>query len=216
MVKRKGFITSLATPIVKAFKGKQVKTFYNLPEYDKWKDDKSKSSGWNIKYYKGLGTSTSKEAKEYFVDVNNKLINYFWEEPETEDSEDSVTDVNDESILLAFEKKRADERKKWLMNYDRDEILTYETRDISYPSFIHKDLIHFSNDDLERSIPHIMDGLKPSQRKILYGSILRKLDKDEVKVSQLAGFVSDKAAYHHGEASLTSSNYWISSRLCWK
>ena len=111
LVKRKGFITSLATPIVKAFKGKQVKTFYNLPEYDKWKDDKSKSSGWNIKYYKGLGTSTSKEAKEYFVDVNNKLINYFWEEPETEDSEDSVTDVNDESILLAFEKKRADERK---------------------------------------------------------------------------------------------------------
>ena len=73
------------------------------------------------------------------------------------------------------------------MNYDRDEILTYETREISYPSFIHKDLIHFSNDDLERSIPHIMDGLKPSQRKILYGSILRKLDKDEVKVSQLAG-----------------------------
>lgn len=208
LVKRKGFITSLATPIVKAFKGKQVKTFYNLPEYDKWKDNKSKSSGWNIKYYKGLGTSTSKEAKEYFVDVNNKLINYFWEEPETEnseDSEDSVTDVNDESILLAFEKKRADERKKWLMNYDRDEILTYETRDISYPSFIHKDLIHFSNDDLERSIPHIMDGLKPSQRKILYGSILRKLDKDEVKVSQLAGFVSDKAAYHHGEASLTQA-----------
>ena len=106
-------------------------------------------------------------------------------------------------------------KKKWLMNYDRDEILTYETRDISYPSFIHKDLIHFSNDDLERSIPHIMDGLKPSQRKILYGSILRKLDKDEVKVSQLAGFVSDKAAYHHGDF-INSSNYWISSRLCWK
>jgi DNA topoisomerase-2 len=64
------------------------------------------------------------------------------------------------------------------------------------------DLIHFSNDDCSRSIPSLVDGFKPSQRKILYGAALRGLDKDEVKVAQLAGFVSDKAAYHHGEASL--------------
>ena len=63
-------------------------------------------------------------------------------------------------------------------------------------------MIHFSNDDLSRSIPSLVDGLKPSQRKILYGAQLRGLDKTEVKVAQLAGFVSDKAAYHHGEASL--------------
>jgi DNA topoisomerase-2 len=63
-------------------------------------------------------------------------------------------------------------------------------------------LKHFSNDDNSRSIPSLIDGLKPSQRKILYGAALRGLDKDEVKVAQLAGFVSDKAAYHHGEASL--------------
>jgi len=194
LVQRKGFITSLATPIVKAFKNKDNKTFYTITEYDDWIKSLSESAkkSWKIKYYKGLGTSTAAEAKEYFVDVNDKLIKYKWAKDEEENN----------SMTLAFQKSRADDRKEWLMNYDRNEILTYEEHDVSYTDFIHKDLKHFSNYDNSRSIPHIMDGLKPSQRKILYGAILRGLDKEEIKVAQLAGFVSDKAAYHHGEASL--------------
>ena len=194
LVKRKGFITSLSTPIVKAFKQKKEKIFYNLTDYEKWKE--TKPTGWKIKYYKGLGTSTSKEAKDYFVDIENKLVSYFCE---------AVVKSLDDSMTLAFDKSRADDRKEWLMKYDREEILTYEEREVSYTDFIHKDLKHFSNDDTQRSIPHIMDGLKPSQRKILYGAFLRGLDKTEVKVAQLAGFVSDKAAYHHGEASLNGA-----------
>ena len=194
LVQRDGFITSLATPIVKAFKNKDTKIFYTITEYNDWIESLSDiaKKSWKIKYYKGLGTSTSTEAKEYFIDVNDKLIRYQWEEEEG---------CND-SITLAFQKSRADDRKDWLMNYDRNEILTYEEREVSYTDFINKDLKHFSNYDNSRSIPHIMDGLKPSQRKILYGAILRGLDKEEIKVAQLAGFVSDKAAYHHGEASL--------------
>ncbi len=194
LVKREGFITSLATPIVKAFKNKDTKIFYNLTEYEDWVESLTESAKntWKIKYYKGLGTSTSTEAKEYFVDINDKLIKYIWESEENDDN----------SLTLAFQKNRADDRKEWLMNYDRNEILTYDELMVSYNDFIHKDLKHFSNYDNSRSIPHIMDGLKPSQRKILYGAILRGLDKDEIKVAQLAGFVSDKAAYHHGEASL--------------
>lgn len=225
LLKRDGFITSLATPIVKAFKGKDVITFYNLTEYEKWKES-SESNGYKTKYYKGLGTSTSSEAKEYFIDIEDKLINYFWDsakknldinnndnndensDDETNVKEESntkntvIVDLNDDAITLAFDKNRADERKDWLMNYDRNEILKYETKKVSYSDFVHLDLKHFSNDDNSRSIPSIVDGLKPSQRKILYGSFLRGLQKDEVKVAQLAGFVSDKASYHHGEASL--------------
>ncbi len=202
LVKHTGFITSLATPIVKAFKNKETKIFYNLTEYEDWVESLSESAkkSWKIKYYKGLGTSTSTEAKEYFVDIDDKLIKYIWEQEE--DNPDDKTKGSDDALTLAFQKNRADDRKEWLMNYDRNEILTYEERDVSYNDFIHKDLKHFSNYDNSRSIPHIMDGLKPSQRKILYGAILRGLDKDEIKVAQLAGFVSDKAAYHHGEASL--------------
>ena len=197
LLERKGFITSLSTPIVKAFKGKDVKIFYNLTEYENWCNTNPK--GYRVKYYKGLGTSTKEESKDYFKGINDKLINYII------DMDEEMKSRTDTAIQLAFDKKQADSRKEWLLNYDRENILKYDDHDISYHDFIHKDLIHFSNDDTSRSIPHIMDGLKPSQRKILYGAILRKLDRDEVKVAQLAGFVSDKAAYHHGEMSLNGA-----------
>lgn len=200
LLRRDGFITSLATPIVKAFKGNTIKVFYNMIEFEDWANS-DESKGYKTKYYKGLGTSSAKEAKECFKDIKDKLITYFCGDP----IGDSTIDSTDDAITLAFEKARVDDRKDWLLKYDRKDILNYTDAEVSYYDFIHKDMIHFSNDDNMRSIPHIMDGLKPSQRKCLYGAILRGLDKEEIKVSQLAGFVSDKAAYHHGETSLTST-----------
>lgn len=234
LVKRSEFVQSLNTPIVKAIKGSNIITFYNLTDYDNWKDT-PEANNFKIKYYKGLGTSTTVEAKEYFIDIETKLINYFWENVDKEvvakfsdsdkqeskkkikeyvsDSDNESLDDNifipihddDDAICLAFDKSRADDRKKWLLNYNKNNIIKYEQKIIPYYDFIHYDLIHFSNDDLVRSIPSVIDGLKPSQRKILYGAYLRGLDKTEVKVAQLAGFVSDKAAYHHGEMSLTGA-----------
>ena len=192
LIKRENFITSLATPIVKAFKSNEILTFYNLTDYETW-INQGNNKNYKIKYYKGLGTSTSQEAKEYFVDIETKLINYLW---------DTIEENDEDAILLAFDKTRADDRKTWLQNYNKNNVLLYEDKNVSYYDFIHSDLIHFSNDDLSRSIPSLIDGFKPSQRKVLYGAYLRGLDKTEVKVAQLAGFVSDKAAYHHGEASL--------------
>ena len=214
LIKRPNFITSLATPIVKASKGSDVLSFYNLTEYDKWLESNEAHKNWKIKYYKGLGTSTAIEAREYFIDIENKLINYKWllnKEENDEDPEASnfilpyKANDDEDAILLAFEKTRVDDRKVWLQNYDKNEVLKYENKVVRYSNFIHSDLIHFSNDDLSRSIPSLIDGFKPSQRKIMYGAMLRGLDKTEVKVAQLAGFVSDKAAYHHGEASLTGA-----------
>jgi DNA topoisomerase-2 len=229
LLQRKNFVTSLSTPIVKAFKNKDVKIFYNLSEYENWKESDN-AKGYKTKYYKGLGTSTSDEAKDYFVDIEDKLINYFWQNVNKEINEEETNDkINEEendeennevnkektnkkeihpdnnAITLAFEKHRADDRKKWLMQYDKNEIIKYEDKKVSYSDFIHYDFKHFSIDDNKRSLPSILDGLKPSQRKILYGAFLRGLDKDEVKVAQLAGFVSDKAAYHHGEMSLNGA-----------
>ena len=208
LLKRENFITSLATPIVKAFKGTKVKVFYNLTDYKDWVDEKE--SGWTIKYYKGLGTSDPTEAKEYFVDIEDKLIRYFWENGLEEEDEDGIKiqlekSISEDAMTLAFLKTRADDRKDWLANYDRNDILTYEDKDVGYSEFIHRDLKHFSSYDNVRSLPHIMDGFKPSQRKVLFGSFLGGLDKVEKKVFQLGGIVSDKASYHHGDASMNST-----------
>ena len=59
---------------------------------------------------------------------------------------------------------------------------------VTYSDFVNKELIHFSMMDNQRSIPCIVDGLKPGQRKILFACFKRKL-KNEIKVAQLAGGV---------------------------
>ena len=185
-----GFLTSMLTPIIKATNAKkEVIEFYNMTDYERWLEtDAAKTGNWKIKYYKGLGTSSDQEAKEYFKQMNK--VTYLYDENA------------DEVIDLAFNKKRADDRKQWLQDYDKDRVLDYSKKNVDYKSFVDKDLIHFSNRDLQRSINHICDGLKESTRKILYACFKRKLYSNEIKVAQLSGYVSEVSAYHHGEASL--------------
>ena len=194
LYKMDGFLTSMRTPIVKVtHTGGDTVSFYNLPDYEKWKEQTERGQGglrgWKIKYYKGLGTSKESEAKEYFS--NLKITTYHYNQK-----------TSDESLDLAFNKKRADDRKEWLMKYDRDDVLDYKNDTIPYEEFVHKELIHFSNRDLERSISNMCDGFKESNRKIMFGCFKRKLFKDEIKVAQLAAYISEVSAYHHGETSL--------------
>jgi len=183
-----GFLTYMATPIVKANKGKESRVFYSQYEYEQWRAGEG-SKGWKVKYYKGLGTSTRDEAKDYFSKVNAVRFDY--------------DDKADKSIDLAFNKQRADDRKEWLKGYDRTALIPAGNR-VPYDDFIHKDLIHFSYYNLERSIPNVMDGLKTSQRKILFAAFKRNLTQ-EIRVAQFAGYVSEHTGYHHGEASLNET-----------
>jgi len=185
-----GFIGFMNTPIIKAKKGvSQELLFYNDGEYALWKEaNKATLKGWSFKYYKGLGTSTGKEFKEYFA--NKKIVNFV-----------STGEVSRDAIDKVFNKKRACDRKEWLEQYDRTLYLDTNRSDVPYEEFISQEMIHFSKYDCERSIPNGIDGLKTSQRKILYTCLERKLTQ-EVKVAQLGGAVSEKSRYHHGEQSL--------------
>ena len=55
-----------------------------------------------------------------------------------------------EWIDLAFNKKRADDRKDWLQTYDKNTILDSNDKNVSFNDFIEKEF-DFSNYDLERS-----------------------------------------------------------------
>lgn len=186
-----GFLCSLVTPLLKATKGAQTLCFYSSSEYDKWLMEQGEQGvkGWKIKYYKGLGTSTATEARDYFTSMNT--MRFQWD------------DGANDNIDLAFNEKRADDRKEWLGTYDpaRSIVIPAGGTEVTYSEFINDDLIHFSNANVLRSIPHVMDGFKPSQRKILWAARKRNLTA-EIKVAQLAGYVSEHAAYHHGEVSL--------------
>jgi DNA topoisomerase-2 len=198
LFKSDNFITTLLTPIVKVTNNRSKSntlSFYCLTDYESWKQEQENNGRlkeWTIKYYKGLGTSTNDEAKQYFRDL--KIVTY------TYNNEDS-----EQSIELAFNKKKADDRKEWLSHYKREVILDYNKTEVAFEDFVNRELIHFSNYDLERSIPSLVDGLKVSQRKIMFATFKRNLVDKEIRVAQLASYVSENACYHHGEASLQSA-----------
>ena len=195
LTKIPGFIGFMNTPILKARRGAQEVLFYNDGEFNAWKKQfpgEVVPSGWSTKYYKGLGTSTGKEFKEYFE--HKKMVAFVHTGKESDDHLD-----------MAFNKKRADDRKEWLSNYSREAFLDTSKPAIPYEEFIDRGLIHFSIYDNERSIPNLMDGLKISLRKILYAAFKKGGLKTEIKVAQFSGYVSEHSAYHHGEASLNAA-----------
>lgn len=214
------FIQTLRTPIIKAIKGKKVIEFFTEQDYNKWKDSNINTSGYHIRYFKGLGTSQKDDAKDTFKRFDNLKIDYYYKDHRC-----------DQSILLAFDKdkntnkksktsdntsehsdeyatdqtggamKCTDKRKAWLSKYDKNSYIDINENRVSYQDLINKELIHFSIYDNTRSIPSLCDGLKPSQRKILYYTLTKNITKS-IKVAQLSGYVSAETGYHHGEVSL--------------
>ncbi|OJJ40193.1 hypothetical protein ASPWEDRAFT_33517 [Aspergillus wentii DTO 134E9] len=189
------FLIEFITPIVKVWKGDpknptKQRSFFTMPEYDAWREEHQHERGWDHKYYKGLGTSTTEDAQVYFRDLDRHLKEFH-----------TMQDNEAELIELAFSKKKADERKEWLRQFKPGTYLDHSVSKITYTDFINKELILFSMADNMRSIPSVVDGLKPGQRKVLYACFRRNLKKD-MKVVELAGHVSGMTAYQHGEASL--------------
>ncbi|KAF4029977.1 DNA gyrase/topoisomerase IV subunit A [Phytophthora infestans] len=167
-----GFLQEFITPIVKCTKGRTKEVFYTMPEYEAWRERTNQGRGWIIKFYKGLGTSTDAETKEYLSDLQTHQIRFTYDG-------DGDADVID----MAFSKKRVEDRKDWLRGYEPGTYVDYDVDEMGYPEFVNKELILFSMADNIRSIPS------------------RNL-RAELKVAQLAGYVSEHSAYHHGEASL--------------
>ena len=204
------FIQTVRTPIVKAIKGKKVIEFFTEQDYLSWKAENHK--GFTPRYFKGLGTSNKADAQDTFRRIDELKMDYYHKDKRC-----------DESILLAFEKdknikvnkknesdsgselgspvKCSDKRKAWLGNYDKNSYVEAKENRVSYQDLINKELIHFSIYDNLRSIPSVCDGLKPSQRKILFYMLKENINK-VIKVAQLSGYVSAETGYHHGEASL--------------
>lgn len=114
-------------------------------------------------------------------------------------------------IDMAFNNKMADKRKDWVGSVDKNTFLNYQDAQrngVNYSDFVNKELVLFSQYDVARSLPHLLDGLKISQRKVLYACFKKKL-KNEIKVAQLAGYVGEHSAYHHGEVSLHGASEYF-------
>lgn len=198
LLKIPDFFQEFITPIVKVWQGPnpkkplKLKSFFTQPQYEEWKEShKSELKRWHSKYFKGLGTSSNEDAQVYFNDLEKHQKHF-----------DTMKPEEPELLELAFSKKKADARKEWLGNFVPGTYFDHgAVTKVTYNDFVNKELILFSMADNMRSIPSLVDGLKPGQRKVIYACFKRNLIKDK-KVIELAGYVSEQTAYHHGETSL--------------
>lgn len=191
------FFREFITPVVKVWQGsnpkkpQKLQSFFSLPQYEEWKAAHEKElKRWDMKYFKGLGTSSNEDAQVYFTNLDEHLKEFKVMKREEADLFD-----------LAFSKKKADARKEWLGAFVPGTYLDHSTKSITYSDFVNKELILFSMADNMRSIPSMVDGLKPGQRKVIFACFKRNLVRDQ-KVAELAGYIGEQTAYHHGEQSL--------------
>jgi DNA topoisomerase-2 len=79
-----------------------------VTEFEQWKRANSNGRGWKIKYYKGLGTSSPQEAKDYFGALHRHRITFRW----GGDADGQLLDV------VFNNKKSAAERRTWMERFE--------------------------------------------------------------------------------------------------
>ena len=210
---RRNFVQEFQTPLLKVRRQRdgQVVAFFSLRDFEAWRVQvgQAEELRWRAKYYKGLGTSTAQEAREYFAGLSDHRIQLEW-----------GSERDGDLIDMAFSKDRRNDRKEWMTagrQREQDALAAGRAAEAepavaaggswkrrSIEEFVQTDLVAHSLADLRRSVPSAIDGLKPSQRKVLHACFAKGLlpSAAEVKVAQLAGFVIEQTAYHHGEASM--------------
>jgi DNA topoisomerase-2 len=204
LFEKKGFILSLETPIVKVFQKREKNDllFYDENTFEEYRQNHPEIK---FKYYKGLGTINPQDAPQFF---GKKLVQYDYD------------DEGGKSINKVFKDEHANDRKKWLSKFDpkisnycldtlpelkekRNDVMV-KMINVKLSDFMEHEMIKFSYEDCKRSLASCIDGLKESQRKVIYA--IRKKFKSKrnefVKVAQLSGYVAEQTDYKHGEQNL--------------
>lgn len=78
----------------------------------------------------------------------------------------------------------------------------------SITEFLSNEYKEFAMYSIEgRAMPSIIDGFKPTQRKIIHGSsqVWKTGNEKNLKIFQLSGYIASNCFYHHGDASLSSA-----------
>jgi DNA topoisomerase-2 len=183
----------LKTPIARVFiPKKEDLLFYDENNFNKYLSQQTKKV--NAKYYKGLGTTREEDVPDTF---GLKMIEY-------------ITDIHSNTNMnKVFHKKYADARKTWLEEYSpQEQTFSLDNQgnisQMTISNFLNGEMIKFSHADCSRSIPNGIDGMKESQRKILYAVKKRNLkySGNSLKVAQLSGYTAEHSNYHHGEQNL--------------
>ena len=193
---RRNFIVMVRTPIIRIWKGKISHKFYSQASYKKFIAENPECAKWEIKYYKGLGSSEDDEVDD---ETKNPKIAYM-----------IYDDTADQYFDLAFgnEKGQTDKRKEWISRFELLEGIE-DLQMLPISKFLNHELLEHARWSMARTIPRF-DGLKNVQRKIIFGSYDKwksglGTNTKQVKTAHLGNRVSEITDYIHGEKSMIDS-----------
>lgn len=208
LLQRKGFFAFMRIPIIKINQGPKkdpLMFYFQELARDYIKTNKVPSN--KIRYFKGLGTSETKDVKQ---DFGKRIVHM-------------VHDTNaDTMIENVFGGEESDFRKSWLQAHKPREVFPQvnlgEIEELNASDFLNFEMINYSIDHCRRSIPSLIDGLKESGRKVLFTAFKRGLkyggvDGTNMKVAQFANAVAEKTKYHHGENNLIETIVKMAQRF---
>ena len=186
------FCRRFFTPLVKAIlpSTREEKSFYSIRALKDWQVSSERNKRCELRYYKGLGSSTSQEARDCFQhELDHTMVLSY------------SGDQCDKALCLYFDSKKTAERKQLIGDtYDENDQLDFSAKRVTFNEIVRKDLVHFARYDTERSIPSMVDGFKIVTRKVMHFAF-HKL-KGRTKVAQMGAAAACFAAYHHGEVSI--------------
>lgn len=210
----RGFIQILDTPVVRVYLPKETLRFYNEHSFNEWFALHPKTPENRIKYTKGLAGNSREDIKEDMTNAPTRILD--------------LDDKGCELLRRAFDKFKSNERKTWIQDFREDmrKIVPYvpkalvehrpvsELMGINFPPYM--------IDNLFRSIPSYLDGLKKVQRQILwyalhlfnYGKTFDLNDKSGEKLVEFAASVIKYSKYHHGPTSLEGATIKMTQDYC--
>lgn len=196
------FMEELMTPVVRVERGETKVSFFSFAEFDKWKTERTDSREYKVKYFCGLGTNSRSEAKEYFNNIDSHRVRFTYSGP---------GDVK--NLRKAFDETLLDQRREWLTQHMNEmeswkscskqscNLYTAGTRELSFSDFVNLEYVHFVNYDNVRSMPSVVDGFTPAQRKVFFICARNELES-KVNVARLACNVAIDTEYYEGERTI--------------
>lgn len=188
------FVQRFPTPLVRAThkRSGHVCCFYAKASFDAWVVQQD-ASAYNIRYFKGLGTSTSALAREYFSQYQEHVVDIVHTPPA------------DPVMAHMFGSENSQARKELLqLKYNKELFVDYALPTVTMEEFVYREVLPYSNYSNIRNIASAIDGLKPVQRKVLFTMFDKNVVTD-VKVAQIVGVIAAHTQYHHGEQSLVET-----------
>jgi DNA topoisomerase II len=205
---KSNFIRRWITPVIRCYPkargDNHVIEFFLNQEYLNWVKERYGKYGaraedemlreYKIDYNKGLAGHGKAVYKAMALTFNNRSMVY-------------SLDKNDcKTIFDAYYGYDAEKRREILSKPIEDPRYNYKSKKIMCADHLDYDTNLYHRENIERKLPHYLDGLTPARRKALAGA-RKKFAKcnDTCVTTALGGYIQSNMKYQHGIDSLYKS-----------